>query len=294
VSIEASVREFHLRVKYQGRRAKFNDIHDEHGRFGSGDGPDSVARAESSLHEKLPGAVVDFTGLQPPIARAIADRVSGLAEKYPEAASTLRFVGTGLGDAKKCGNIAGFSIAGPDIQSLKDENTIAVTINSTDVGVGMHADQAMLINEKQFQDGLVSAASVRDEQVGWVPPGCDSNLSRIDHEYGHVVCNYLLDDGKGHTPSASSTKDVGKMTVDFLERNANLGMQVSGYARSSVNQAGYEEGPTRLAYLGEPFAEAFSSRIGTPKSAWSEYTIKTDRLLGRVLPGGSSRKWGTA
>jgi SPP1 gp7 family putative phage head morphogenesis protein len=189
-----------------------------------------VEHAQTWCNKTYTNAVWDFVGCDVRAIQETIDSFHKLAVYFPEAASTIKYVGTYLGDP----NISGINT--PFFRFKDTDNSWA------------HAarDNSRLgLNPKWYGDYYTFAQSTdRSARNGWHPAPCKDIGDVVAHEFGHIVYNFYYrnipsDWAFEETVRASGFGLFRDTFRDFIRghRHSRYASEISDYALTSEEEA---------------------------------------------------------
>lgn len=136
----------------------------------------TAVAAEQWLERYYPGTAFDFRGVDTVAANAVARQWHTLALRYPEAAATVDYVGSGLTQVK---------LSRLTLPSMMD----GIYAQVPDIHATLRQIQ---LNPKHFGDSeALLKLLARDVRIGWHPPGTESIEGLFTHEFGHVLDGFM-------------------------------------------------------------------------------------------------------
>jgi len=232
----------------------------------------SIKEVETLLAKRYPSTVFDFKGMDLEIAQTTADEYHRLAQKYPEVARELTYIGTYEGKPPK--HLTGFGAS--------EKDTIAHAGTS---------GKYIGFNPKYYGDAeKLKKANRNSAYTGWTVQHGEETYTPLTHEFGHQVEHYYYNQGvqksltgtvgissweSGDKSRADGRTTPGTMThiVEEFNKWTSPSTSLSRYATTTNNNIRKEEG----------WSEAFIKAEVYPEEDWDDYT-KAHRQLITVVP----------
>jgi len=233
----------------------------------------TTKEVEKVLKKRYPSTEFDFKGMHLEVAQTTADEYHRLAQKYPEVAGELRYIGTYQTESK----IPPFS----QKFSKKDDAIAHASRDGRRIGTNI----AFYGDPEKFKKSSRNCG-----YTGWTVQYDQEVYTTLTHEFGHQVANYYENSlrtvvGDYYVTARGRASDIegAPGTTTHLFNTFNSWYKpTEKLSRYAVTTNGDKRRP-------EGWAEAFSKSEVYPDGDWDEYTKAYRKFVTELPP--DNAKW---
>jgi len=235
----------------------------------------TTSEIEKILEKRYPGTSFDFQGAHFEVAQTTADEFHRLAQKYPNVAGELKYVGT-YGTKSKVPKMASGTFG--------DSKTIAhASRDGKYIGLNL---QSYANPEKMIRDNKNSAWS------GWTVQHESEVYPALTHEFGHHVENYYYNKATPRsvvTPYVTKSEWEVKKTYGNRSRGGTINHMLWEFNRwtkptTELSKYAVTTNESVLGQNEEGWAEAFTKAELYPEEDWDPYTRAHRQFITVVKP----------
>lgn len=235
----------------------------------------STSELEKILEQRYPGTSFDFHGAHLEVAQTTADEFHRLAQKYPNVAGELKYVGT-YGTKSKIPKMASGTFNG--------SKTIAHASRDGKY-IGLNLD-SYAHPEKMMKDNKNSGWS------GWTVQHGTEVYPALTHEFGHHIENYYYNKSNPRsvvTPYRTKSEWEVKKTYGNRNQGGTIQHMLWEFNRwtkptTELSKYAVTTNDSVLGQNEEGWAEAFTKAELYPEDDWDPYTKAHRRFITVVKP----------